>query len=82
MTTDRIIGALISNIVQPLIKLMFIVAVLVFVWGVVEMIMNAGNEEKRATGTRHIMWGLIGLFVMLGVYGILNLLVNTLRLAA
>ncbi len=58
---------------------MFIVAILTFVWGVVEMIMNADNEEKRQTGARHMMWGLIGLFIMLGVYGILNLLINTLR---
>lgn len=80
MTTSKIIGALITHIVQPLVKLMFIVAILVFVWGVVEMIMNASSEESRQKGTRHIMWGLIGLFVMLGVYGILNLLINTLSI--
>ncbi len=79
MTSGKITGALISNIVQPLITLMFIVAVLVFVWGVVEMIMNASNEEARQTGTRHMMWGLIGLFIMFAVYGILNFLISTLK---
>lgn len=78
MTSSGIIGSVISNIVQPLIQLMFIVAVLVFVWGVVEMIINASNEEARGDGTKHMMWGLIGLFIMFSVYGILNLLVNTL----
>lgn len=81
MTTSSIIGALISNIVQPLIKLMFIVAILVFVWGVVEMIINASNDTKRSEGQKHIMWGLIGLFIMFAVYGILNLIVNTLQSA-
>ncbi len=79
MTTNSIIGSLIQHIVQPGIKLMFIVAILVFVWGVVEMIMNAGNQTAREKGTRHMMWGLIGLFVMFAVYGILNFLVDTLR---
>ncbi len=79
MTSGSVVGALISNIVQPLIKLMFIVAILIFVWGVVEMIMNASSEEARQKGTRHMMWGLIGLFVMFAVYGILNFLIDTLR---
>lgn len=79
MTTSTIVGSLIGNIVQPLIKLMFILAILVFIWGVVEMIINASSEQARATGQKHMMWGLIGLFIMFGVYGILNLLVNTLR---
>jgi phosphotransferase system glucose/maltose/N-acetylglucosamine-specific IIC component len=79
MTSSKIVGALITHIVQPLIMLMFIVAVVIFVWGVVEMIINAGNEEARAKGSKHMMWGLIGLFIMFGVYGVLNLLVNTLK---
>ena len=79
MTSSKIIGAIITNIIQPLIILMFIIAIVVFIWGVVTMIMNAGNEEARSTGIKHMMWGLIGLFIMFGVYGILNLLVNTLK---
>ena len=76
---SSLVGALVTHIVQPLITLMFIVAVVVFIWGVVEMIMNGSSEEARSTGTKHVAWGLIGLFIMLGVYGILNILVNTLR---
>lgn len=79
MNSSKIAGALITNIVQPLITLMFIVAIAVFVWGVIEMIMNAGNPEARTTGTKHIAWGLMGLFIMFAVYGILNLLINTLK---
>jgi len=82
MDSSKIIGALVSNIVQPLIKLMFIVALVVFIWGVVEMIMDASSEEARNKGTKHMMWGLIGLFIMFGVYGILNLLINTLQTAS
>ncbi len=74
----KIIGAVTTHIVQPLIQLMFIIAILIFIWGVVEMIMNASNEEARSKGNKHMMWGLIGLFIMFGVYGILNLLINTL----
>lgn len=78
MTASKVIGALITHIVQPLVKLMFIVAVLIFVWGVIQMIMNADNEEARQKGQKHITWGLVGLFIMFSVYGILNLLASSL----
>jgi hypothetical protein len=44
------------------------------------MIMNASNEEARGEKvTKHMMWGLIGLFIMFSEYTeYLNLLVNTL----
>ena len=79
MTSSTIVSALIVNIIQPLIKLMFILAILIFIWGGVEMIINASSDEARSTGQKHMMWGLIGLFIMFGVYGILNLIVNTLK---
>lgn len=78
MSTDSLIGALVSNIVQPAIKLMFIVAILVFVWGVVLFIMNPSESEGRKKGLNHILWGIVGLFIMFGVYGIINIIVSSL----
>lgn len=77
--TEKIVGSFVTHLVQPAIMLMFIVAVVVFIWGVVEMIINGGNEEARSTGSKHVMWGLIGLFIMFGVYGILNILADLLK---
>ena len=45
-----------------------------FIYGIVEYIWSADNEEKVEVGKKHMIWGIVGIFVMLGVYGILNIL--------
>lgn len=64
-------------ILNPLITLLGLAAFVLFVWGVVEFIANAGNEEKRKQGQVHIMWGFIGLAIMFGARGIVALLAGT-----
>lgn len=69
---------LISNIkvyiLNPIIGFMFAVAVVMFIYGIVEYIWSADNEDKVSDGKRHMIWGIIGMFVMIGVYGVLNIL--------
>ena len=69
---------LISNIkdyiLNPIIGFMFSVAVVMFIYGIVEYIWSADNEDKVAVGKTHMIYGIIGIFVMIGVYGILNIL--------
>lgn len=61
-------------ILNPIIGFMFAVAVVMFIYGIVEYIYGADNEDKRNAGKRHMVWGIVGIFVMMGVYGILNIL--------
>ena len=61
-------------ILNPIIGFMFAVAVVMFIYGIVEYIYGADNEDKRNAGKRHMVWGIVGIFVMIGVYGILNIL--------
>jgi hypothetical protein len=53
-----------------LIPLLIGVAALTFLWGVYEFISSAGDEEKRKTGKNHIIYGLIGLVVMIAFWGL------------
>lgn len=64
-------------ILNPLIGLVFAVALVVFMYGIVEFLMNADNDEARTTGKKHMLWGIIGLFVMFSVWAILNLVLST-----
>ena len=73
-----LLGKINSNIVNPIVELMFIIAGVIFVYGVVEFLMNAEDEAKRDVGKRHILWGMVGLFIMLSVFGIMQILVGTL----
>lgn len=77
MTIDQFILNLANVILNPLIRLMFAVALVVFLWGIIEYIKGAGSPDSRKKGTNHILWGLVGLFIMVSVYGILALFKNT-----
>jgi len=64
-------------LVQPFVQLLFFIAFIIFAWGILMMIANAGNEQKRSEGKQHMMWGIVGMLVMITAYGILALLGNT-----
>lgn len=72
---ESILGA-IDSIVIPVI---FAIAFLVFIWGVYRyFIAGAAQEEKREEGKKFVFWGIIGFVLMISVWGIVKLLVNTL----
>ncbi len=74
MSANQLIAKISVQIVNPLIGLFIVIALVVFIWGVVEFIAGAENEEKREKGKQHIIWGVIGLFIMVAVAGILQII--------
>lgn len=64
-------------IVYPLIALMMTIALVVFLWGSFEFIANAGNPGKREEGRKHILWGMIGMLIMISAYAILTIAAGT-----
>lgn len=64
-------------ILYPLITLLMAVALVVFLFGCFEFIVNAGNESARSEGRKHIMWGVVGMVVMVSAYAILNIATGT-----
>ena len=69
-----LIGKVVTGILNPLIYLMFSVAIAFFIWGIVVFIWNADNEEKRENGKQRIIWGLVGLFIMSAIAGIIEII--------
>jgi len=45
-------------------------ALVVFFWGLVKFIFHAGDEEMRKEGKKFMMWGIIALFVVVAIWGI------------
>ena len=64
-------------ILYPLITLMMAIALVVFLYGCFEFIMNAGNDAARSKGKQHILWGIIGMLVMVSAYAILSVVAGT-----
>jgi len=76
-TIDDFLFKLNSKIINPAIEFAFIIALVVFLFGLMEFIRGANNEEKRTKGKSHMFWGIVGFLIMFGVWGIINILVNT-----
>mgnify|MGYP001616051188 CR=1 FL=1 len=66
------VGGTLNNIVG----LLFIVATIVFLWGVIQFIAKAGDEAGRAKAKGIMTWGIVGLAVMVAAWGIVSLLVQ------
>ena len=80
MTIEELIARIVVVILNPLFALIFVGAFAVFVWGLVEYLAKGMNAEARATGSRHMIWGVIGMSIMFGAIGIINIIKNTLEL--
>ncbi|KKU80713.1 MAG: hypothetical protein UY07_C0035G0009 [Parcubacteria group bacterium GW2011_GWA1_47_8] len=64
-------------ILNPLIMLLFALAMMYFLWGVFKFIQGQDNEEAQEEGKSHMMWGIAGMAIMFAVYGILNIIGST-----
>ncbi len=66
------IGRILSSIVPILIAL----GVVYFIWGVISYILSSDEEAKKA-GRNKIIYGIIGLAVIVGMWGLVNILGTT-----
>lgn len=64
-------------ILFPLITLLLALAFLVFLYGAFEYVRDAQSEQGRAQGKQHLLYGTIGMLVMLSAYAILSLAAGT-----
>lgn len=74
---QNLIDKIVTIIVDPLILLIFSAGFVVFLWGLVEFMRNVESESARETGKQHMLWGLIGMFIMIAVQGILSIALDT-----
>ena len=73
MSIQQIIEKITKEIINPTIFLLFGVATVVFVYGIVLYIISAG-QGKTESGKKIMVGGIIGLFVMASAYGIVQIL--------
>ncbi len=67
----------ISGIVNFSIPILGSVAFAIFLWGIVKFIYSGGDEEKRKDAKNYIIYGLIGMFVLVALWGILGIVLST-----
>jgi len=65
------------RIIEYVIPLLIAVAVVIFLYGVVKYITAGASEESRKEARSVMLYGIIGLFVMVAVWGLVNILMGT-----
>ncbi|NBD74154.1 hypothetical protein GVX82_03905 [Patescibacteria group bacterium] len=70
----RVLGLQSITVLDIFIGVIVTLALLLFFWGVALFIFNAGDDTKRAEGKKRMIWGIIALFVIFAIWGIIALL--------
>lgn len=70
------------NIGNSLIYLMITLGVFYFLWGLFGYMKNSDDVKGREESRKFIIYGLIGIFVMTAVWGLVNVLTETFGLGA
>ena len=66
-----------TNTLGAAIPALMVLATVLFLWGVITYLYNADNEDKRTESRKFMIYGIIGLFVMIAAWGLVNVLYNT-----
>ena len=74
---DSFIAHVNKIIINPLLIFLFSLALFYFLYGMFDFIANQENEEKKEAGKSHMLWGIVGIVIMLGVFTILNIIMKT-----
>lgn len=60
-----------GDIVEKLLVLVVAIALLAFMWGLAKFIFKANDTKENEAGKNLMKWGLVALFVMISVWGII-----------
>jgi len=64
----------IQRFVQVATPIVIGLAMLFFLYGLMKFVLSAGDEEKKKEGQQIMIWGIVALFIMVSVWGLVNLL--------
>jgi predicted membrane channel-forming protein YqfA (hemolysin III family) len=66
----------IGDLLNAVIPVVILLGVVYFVWGVVSYVI-ASDEEAKKSGKNRMIYGIIGLAVIVALWGLVNILVDT-----
>lgn len=66
-----------EQILNSSIMILIGVATVVFMYGIIQYVLAGGDEKKLSAGKSYMLYGIIGLTVMVAMWGFVNLLIYT-----
>lgn len=69
-----------NDLINRLIPFIIALTVLILLWGIFKFVIAGGDGEQRKEAQGYIIWGVVALFVMVSVWGLVNILVRSINL--
>jgi hypothetical protein len=74
-----ILGRLKYEVLWPAMTVIFAAGFLLFIWGLVKFLWHVeeGSSSSSSEGRQHMIWGIVGMLIMVSFWSIIALLDNT-----
>lgn len=79
-TFTQLVVFFVDKIINPAIAVIIGLAAVYFFWGVAKYILHSDDTKMREEGRNMMIYGIIAIFVMVSIWGFVNLLNNTFKL--
>jgi len=70
----------VKSVLGALIPIFISLAVVYFIWEVFQYTI-AGDEDKKSAAKKGMIWGIIGLFIMISIWGLVGILTTSFGLS-
>lgn len=77
ITDVNSLTAKLTGIGNTVIGILIAIAVIYIIWNTLQFIMNASDAEKRAESRTGILWGIVGLAIILSIWGLVAIVTGT-----
>lgn len=67
----------VNRILSAVVPLLITVALIVFIWGLIKYLTKMGDDSERQAAMQLMLWGIVAIFVMSSIWGLVALLQNT-----
>ncbi len=74
VVADTLFQRIITEIFNPIFQAGMVITFVYFLYGVMKYVINLENQEERAKAQQHMLWGLVGVFIVFSIGGIIKTL--------
>jgi hypothetical protein len=67
-----------GGLINITIRIIFGLAMVYFFWGTAQFVLHSGDAKVRSEGKSKMLWGVIALFVLISIWGIIGFIGSTL----
>lgn len=68
---------IIKGIIQPITILIFVLAILYFLWNITQFIRKSDDPKEIEKFKMNAVWGIVAIFVMASMWGLVQILINS-----